>query len=244
MIRNYLLPTLTLLVLALGCSKDSIQSSEVQLDAPEAMSRTTINAFVLEQLNATNAAFEWSKANDQMLWSAIHHGREIAVIGYQPAGFENINDRIHEIDVTTAEWRNVREELIQLVRSETQKYFPNETITEEELLMKRPAEEDIPAFDILIKHPAIVTALRQRADVRYVEPMDYGYDEVNDRSDAGCDVSPSSNIPSADFTTVSPSAKVPWNFHLLNIPSAWGTSQGDNIGICVIDTGTSPNQSK
>ncbi|MEL6832756.1 MAG: S8 family serine peptidase [Bacteroidota bacterium] len=244
MIRNYLLPTLALVVLALGCSKDSIQSSEVQPNDPEVMSRTAINEYVLEQLKATNAAFEWSKANDHMLWSAISHGREIAVIGYQPAGFENINERIHEIDVTSGEWRSVRQELIQLVLSETQKYFPNENITEEDLLGGVPAEEDIPAFDILIKHPSIVTALRQRADVRYVEPMDYGYTEVNDRSGSGCDVSPSSNIPSADYTTVSPSGKVPWNFYLLNIPSAWSTSQGDNIGVCVIDTGTSPNQPK
>ena len=244
MIRNYLLPILALLVLAMGCSKDSIPTAEVQPNDPEPLSRTEINEFVLQELKATGEAFSWEKANDEMLWSAISHGQELAVIGYQPEGFENINERIHEIDVTEDEWRNVRRELIQLVLEETQKYFPDENITEKDLTMDVPAEEDIPAFDILIKHPAIVSALRQRADVRYVEPMGYTYTEVNDRSGSGCDVSPNYSIPSADFTTISPSAKVPWNFNLLNIPSAWNTSQGDNIGICVIDTGTSPNQSK
>ena len=145
MIRNYLLPILALLVLAMGCSKDSIPTAEVQPNDPEPLSRTEINEYVLQELNATGEAFSWEKANDEMLWSAISHGQEIAVIGYQPAGFEDINDRIHEIDVTEDEWRNVRQELIQLVLSETQKFFPEENITEEDLLMGIPAEEDIPA---------------------------------------------------------------------------------------------------
>ena len=244
MIRNYLLTSLALIIILAGCAKEDLPSSEVQLNHQDPLTRAQINEHVLEQLHATGKVFRWDNASDHMVWSAISHGREIAAIGYQPAGFENIEERIHEIDVTANEWRAVRQELIDLVLTETQKYFPEENITEEELLMKAAPEEDIPAFDILIKHPAIVTALRQRADVRYVEPMDYGLQEVSDRSDSGCDVSPNYSIPSSDYTTVSPSAKVPWNFYLLNIPSAWNTSQGDNIGVCIIDTGTSPNQPK
>lgn len=243
MIRNYLLPLAALFVLLAGCSKENLPVEEAQPQTLERLSRADINASVLEQLHASGV-YKWETANDQMLWSAISHGNEIAVIGYQPVGFTNIKDRIHEIDISQDEWRMVRQDLIDYVVSETKKYFPGEEITAEKLLMDQPVETHIPAFDILIKHPAIVTALRQRADVRYLEPMNYSFNEVADRSDSGCGVSPNYSIPSADYSTTSPSAKIPWNFHLMNIPSAWSTSQGDNIGVCLIDTGTSPDQPK
>ena len=243
MIRNYLLVCLSLVLVMASCTKEQGSDQEVQINTPERTSKENINAFVLSQLHEKNI-FKWETMEDEMLWSAMSHGNDIASIGYQPAGFTNMEERIHEIDITKGEWRTVRQDIIDLVLSETQRYFPEENMTAEKLLMGKPIEEVLPNFSILIKHPAIVTALRERADVRYVEPMNYSFNEVADRSDSGCDISPASNIPSADYTTTSPSAKIPWNFHLLNIPTAWNTSQGDNIGVCLIDTGTSPNQSK
>ncbi len=244
MIRNYLLPVIALAVIMLGCAKEDQPSSEVQLNSPDPINKAEIDEYVKAQLEATGKVFHWDQTTDQMLWSAISHANDRAFVGYQPADFENIEERIHEVDVTKPEWRTVRAEIVNLVLTETQKYFPDENITEEDLLMERPIEEHTPSFMILIKHPEIVTALRQRSDVRYVEPTDYSLEEIADRSGSGCDVNPNNNIPSADYTTVSPNAKVPWNFYLMNIPSAWNTSKGDNIGVCVIDTGTSPNQPK
>lgn len=241
--RKILIPFLVLILALAGCAKDALTEQAATLDAPERASKEAINNLVLAELQKNNL-FKWETLDDQTLWSAISHGNDMAVIGYQPAGFTDINDRMHELDITQPEWRTVREELISLVVTETQRYFPEENITAEKLLLGRPIEDVLPSFVILIKHPGIVTALRQRADVRYVEPMNYSFHEVADRSDSGCDVSPASNLPSADYTTTAPSAKIPWNFYLLNIPSAWNTSQGDDIGVCVIDTGTSPNQPK
>jgi len=244
MFRNYLiLPVLALLLVA-SCSRTQISSEgDITLATPERMSKAAINEFVLQQLQQ-KLVFKWETASVDLVWSAISWGNDIAAIGYQPAGFSNIEDKMHEIDITTPAWRNVRQDLIDFVLHETQKYFPNDNITEEKLLMGHPVEEVLPNFNILIKHPAIVEALRNRTDVRYVEPMNYTMEEVADRSDSGCDVTPNYNIPSADYTTTSPAVKIPWNFHLLNIPTAWSTSQGNNIGVCLIDTGTSPNQPK
>lgn len=244
MIRNYLhLLGFSLLLLGLGCSRETITNEDQQLPLPDRMSKADINAFAVAQLEEKKV-FKWESASTELIWSAISHGNDIAVIGYQPEGFTDIKTKIHELDITTSSWRNVRQELIDFVVTETQKHFPNEEITAEKLLMGQPIEEFIPAFDILIKHPAIVEALRLRTDVRYVEPMNYSAEEVADRSGSGCGNSPSNNIPSADYTNTSPGAKIPWNFYECNIPSAWNTSQGDNIGVCVIDTGTSASQSK
>ena len=135
--------------------------------------------------------------------------------------------------------RSVRDELMDLVLTETRKHFPAEDFALEDLLVVED-EKVIPAFYILVKHPDIVSLLRQRADVRYVEPMEYSMEEIANRSDSGCGVSGAGNIPAADYTTTSPSVKIPWNYYHMNIPAAWNNSQGDNIGVCLIDTGTSP----
>ena len=243
MIQKLYLPFLALVLFFTACSDEHATAPDQQPAPPERVSREAVNDQVLAELQKDNV-FKWETLDDHTLWSAISHGNEMAVIGYQPAGFANINERMHELDITQPEWRTVREDLIDLVVTETQRYFPDENITAAQLLLGRPVEDVLPSFIILIKHPAVVTALRARADVRYVEPMNYSFHEVADRSGSGCDVNPASNLPSADYTTITPAAKVPWNFYLLNIPSAWNTSQGDNIGVCVIDTGTSPNQPK
>ncbi len=243
MIRNYLLGALLVAALLTTCSRDTLTPDTQPAPAPERMGKEAINTFVLEQLQA-HKVFKWDMATSQLVWSAVSHGNDMAVIGYQPAGFTDIKYKMHEIDITRPEWRGVRESLVDFVVAETKRLLPNQNITEESLLMGYPIEATLPSFNVRILHPDIVEALRQRADVRYVEPTNYSMEEVNDRSDSGCGVTPNNNIPAADFTTTTPSVKIPWNYHLLNIPSAWNTSQGDNIGVCLIDTGTSPTQPK
>ncbi len=243
MYRNYLLLLLALSLTFVNCSRDELlDQEEPQTTNVDRLSKEAINEFVLEKLQNGNI-FDWEMASDEIVWSAISHGNEITAIGYQPEGFTNIEEKIHEIDIAEPEWRSVRDELIDLVLTETRKHFPNEDYTLEDLLVVED-EKVIPAFYILVKHPSIVSLLRQRADIRYVEPMEYSMEDVADRSGSGCDVNPDNSIPSSDYTTTSPSVKIPWNFYNMNIPTAWNTSQGDNIGVCVIDTGTSPNQPK
>lgn len=225
------------------CSRDGLLDQEAANPQPvERLSKEAINTFVLEKLES-EGQFKWEMAPDEIVWSAISHGHEITAVGYQPLGFTDIENKIHQIDIAEPEWRNVRDELMDLILTETQRLFPDENYELEDLLVLED-EKVIPAFYILVKHPAIFSMLRQRADVRYVEPMEYSMETVADRSDSGCGVSAASSIPTADYTTTSPSVKIPWNFYNMNIPQAWNTSQGDNIGVCVIDTGTSPNQPK
>ena len=92
--------------------------------------------------------------------------------------------------------------------------------------------------------------LRQLPDVRYAEPATYlpadgaiG-SQLRIESKLGCGNDPNNNIPSADFVTVSPAAKIPWNFYNMNIPQAWDISTGDNVTVAIIDTGISPDQDK
>jgi serine protease len=104
--------------------------------------------------------------------------------------------------------------------------------------------EDDPVLPILtlkLTDKTVLTKLRNLQNVRYLEPMDYWPNDVN-RSGSGCDAS-TYGLNSADWTTVTPNARVPWNFNNQNIPAAWSLSQGQGITIGVIDAGLSSSQS-
>lgn len=240
--RNYLL-VLGLLTLLVGaCSKDRLAEAPAATEnaSREVLSRQSINDYVLEQLREKEI-FRWDMADDHMLWSALTHGRYNAAIGYQPAGFKDIKDKIHLIDVQSDEWRQVRNRLVSFIVDETNRLFPGKSFTEADLITS-PEDGVLPLFDITLLHPDLVTALRQMPEVRYVEPLDYSAEGVELRSDSGCGYSPDNNIPSADFTNTTPNAKISWHQSQMNIPNAWTTSRGAGIGVCLIDTGTSPNQ--
>ena len=240
-LRHLYLLTGLALVLA-TCSRDTLDTHAPVQPAQERLSKAAINEFVLDKLQS-EGLFTWDMGDDHLVWSAISHGHHTVGIGYQPIGFTDIKDHIHEIDISESAWRNVREDLMTTILEETRRLLPDQEWELEDLLVG-PEEKTLPSFMIRIMHPDIVTSLRARADVRYVEPLDYSMEEVADRSDSGCGVSPNYSIPSADYTTTSPNVKIPWNYSYMNIPAAWNYSQGDNIGVCLIDTGTSPNQSK
>ncbi|MEM6877537.1 MAG: S8 family serine peptidase [Bacteroidota bacterium] len=227
-----------------SCQRDQIEDNSTEVTEAEGptLSKAEINAAVEDHLFSTNEVFDWNTANDEMVFSGMAHGGHEAALGYQPAGFENLDQHIHEIDVTEGAWLDTRNQLMALLIAATERHTGQE-LTEEDLLVA-PEDGVLPILEVKIFSQEILAELRGLPEVRYLEPSNYEPREVTLRSGAGCDISPNFSIPSADFTTVSPSAKVPWNFYNMNIPQAWTTSRGNNIGICIIDTGSSPNQSR
>lgn len=234
-------------VMGLGltaCQREQIEqnpSNTFEAVGPS-LSKAEINAAVEDHLFSTNEVFDWNESSNDMVFSAMAHSGYEAALGYQPAGFENLDQRIHEISVTEGEWLETRNRIMGMVLAATARHTGQE-LTEEEILVA-PEDGVLPILEVKILAPEILAELRGMPEVRYLEPSNYEPREVDLRSGSGCDVSPNFSIPSADFTTVSPSAKVPWNFYNMNIPQAWTTSRGNNIGICIIDTGSSPNQSR
>ena len=232
-----------LLLTFTACQREAIQEDITEFTPESAnMTKAEINAVVENHLQTTNTVFDWNDASTELVYSALAYGGHEAQLGYQPAGFEGIDERIHEIDVTSDSWRAVRDQLIQDLIEATERII-GQSLSEEELIVA-PEDGILPILEVKILHPQILAEFRTRPDVRYLEPATYEPAEVQIRSDAGCDVNPSFSIPSADFSTTSAGAKIPWNFNYMNIPQAWNTSVGNNIGIAIIDTGTSPNQNK
>ncbi|MEM7575313.1 MAG: S8 family serine peptidase [Bacteroidota bacterium] len=226
-----------------ACQREVLQEEVTEITPESAsMTKAEINAVVENHLQTTNTVFDWNTASTELVFSALAFGGHEAQLGYQPAGFERIDERIHEIDINSDTWQAVRNQLVEELIEATER-ITGQSLPEEELLVA-PEDGILPILEVKILHPQILAEFRTRPEVRYLEPATYEPAEVQLRSDAGCDVSPSYSIPGADFSTTSAGAKVPWNFDYMNIQQAWNTSKGNNIGLCIIDTGISPNQYK
>ncbi|MBB4079428.1 hypothetical protein GGR28_002048 [Lewinella aquimaris] len=235
-----ILTSLTLVCLFLtACEREDTPKTTA---TPTEYDRAELNALVEAHLQSTDKVFDWNQAPDEVVWSALSLSENEAVLGYQPAGFQDLDARIHEIDVNAGDWLQTRNELVSDLLAATERHT-GEAITETDLFVA-PEDGILPILDVKILHPEVLSEFRRRADVRYLEPSNYTAAEVQLRSGSGCSEAPADAIAAGDFTTVSPGAKVPWNYDYMNIQQAWTRTQGDNIGLCIIDSGTYPEQSE
>lgn len=234
--------SLLFLLLLVGCSPEQLDEAIEPAAVATILPKAEINRLVEAHLQATHTVYDWNESAGEVLFSALHHGDFRAAIGYRPPGVENVRERIHQIDLQQAAWQDARRRILDRLLDET-----------ERLTGERPAEKDLfvapedgvlPILEVYVRHAELVEILRQMPEVRYLEPTDYDPVIAREKSDSGCDVSPDYSIPTADYVSTAPGVKIPWNFYNMNIPQAWNISRGDNIGICIIDTGTSSSQPK
>ncbi len=238
MIRKILPLAVVSLVLALASCSDAERNYEeitIEQAQREPISAQQIRAKIGESIQQGNH-FTWKAVNTHTLWSAIVHGNNIATIGF--------GNTAQDFDRSkSSRASQMQEQLLELIAH----YEGKES---QEILIQ--ADPYLTLFDIRIEKQETIEALRKSAWVRYVEPADFRYFTGDDRkpgvgavatnSSSGCGYE-SETLASADFTTVSPNAKVPWAFTQHNIPNAWSFATGRGITIGIVDTGTSPNQS-
>ena len=236
--QRLLLPSLLLLFLT-ACQPDDLAPLLPVDEGTTPLSRTELNTLVATHLQTTDRVFDWNKADTRTVWSALALSDHQAVLGYQPAGFAGIDQRIHQIDVTAGEWLRTRNELVSDLLAATARHT-GQAVTENELFVA-PEDGVLPILEVRILHPAVLAEFRQRAEVRYLEPSNYTAAEIELRSGSGCGEAAASAVASADFTSRN-GGKVPWNYAYANIEQAWSRSQGEDIGICIIDSGTYPEQ--
>ncbi|MEL7160857.1 MAG: protease, partial [Bacteroidota bacterium] len=160
------------------------------------LTKGEINKIVEAHLFATNDVYDWNDASDHVVWSALELSKYEAALGYQPAGYRNINETIHEIDVTAGAWKTTRDELVADLLSATER-FTGEPITEEELFVA-PEDEVLPILEVKVLHPGVLAEFRERPEVRYLEPSNYSATDVDFRSGSGCSEASSSNFSSGD----------------------------------------------
>lgn len=235
--KNQLLGALLIIAVMFSCSKNE----DISPSSNDLLSRTALNQHIKSQTQNINV-FKWTEQPSNIIASALALSDGIAFVGYQPAGTLDLESTIHQVNLSSPEWLAAKQKVIDLLIATNNQYATKEVSSAEDLNIVHL--EHLPVMAVKVESTEMVEALRQAAEVRYVEPGSYQREEVSLRSGAGCGGEGTSYVPPADYTNTAPAARIPWSFYNMNIPQAWSTATGDNVTICIIDTGTSPNQPK
>jgi serine protease len=221
-------------LMIISCTKENVVEDSIIIEASQKDPLTIdqINSKIQESFN-TSSSFNWSQSSNHLLWSAINRGNSIASIGFG-------HDKNDFDKSKLSDSKEIENQIVAII----ERY---EGKSKEKFLVSSDAYLNL--IDVVIEKQETVIALRRTNLIRYFEPADYKYLETSgtveksasSSSSSGCGYE-SETLNSADYTTVTPNAKVPWAFYQHNIPSAWNFSTGKGITIGVVDTGVSPNQ--
>lgn len=220
-----------LLVLAASCSKEESAQQTIAISPlqKDPLTYEEVKAKIDASINSSGS-FNWKDASNHMLWSASVHGNHVITIGF---GITK-DDFDRSKSPSNAK---IQSDILALIMK-----YENKSI--DDVLLSSDVYLNL--IDVLIEKQETIIALRNSPFTRYVEPGDYKYfanpnSERSSVTSSGCGFD-AEVLSSADYTTVTPNAKVPWTFNQHNIPSAWNVSTGSGITIGIIDTGVSPNQ--
>jgi serine protease len=258
--KRILLNTLSALVLfTIGCQREAGKDkttiapdsnpNQVLVMNDNLIKPNDASALTKEQLDAKIEAlikgkkdFNWAWMDDHFFWSAVNSVKPIVAIGYKPTGVGDISNTIHEINIQDKNWKSTHDALIQFILTEYNILHANKPLTIRDIMV----EDDtvLPRIVVRMGDYDVLAKLRHLQNVRYMDVMDYGLTDA-ERSASGCSGTAATTIPAADMTTITPNARVPWNFTTMGIPTAWnmaGATNGAGITVGVIDAGLSNTQ--
>ncbi|GAK96983.1 hypothetical protein JCM19294_489 [Nonlabens tegetincola] len=200
-----------------GNNSDSSQQKEL-------LSPEQINKYVDQQLQETGDV-DWTNAPAQILWSAAVNGDMMLNIGYG-------TDDDYFAETKSNEINDLKNQILEIVADK-------ESLTEKEVLIDD--HDFFYQLEVSVTRIETIQALQNLQGIRYIDPIGYSYEMAGEqKSNSGCNQSPD-NINTADYTNISPGARMPWNFNIHNIDDAWNYSTGSGVTLAVIDTGLTPN---
>lgn len=216
-------------------NRDDLQNENLTIEnvQNDPLTGKQINAEINSTIKNTGY-FNWKNASDHLLWSAIFRGNRMVSIGFGSS--KDDFDRSLSPDN-----KNIEAEVLGLIKQ-------YEGVEQTRFLTS--SDQYLNQIDVIIEKQETITALRKMKTIRYVEPGDYHYFEIENSLNANAKSSGSSSgcgfestvLNAADYTTTAPNARVPWAFTKHNIPNAWSYSTGEGVTIGLIDTGVSPEQ--
>jgi len=187
---------------------------------------------VMDQIDKTietEGSFDWKNASDQLLWSATVHGSNLLTVGY---GDEGESFRYGD----SKRFNPIKDAILDVIQE-------NESLSKKDALIYE--DPLLNYMDVKVESIETIKELRKLYSIRYLEPDAFvlvNANQANSRSSSGCGFD-GDYIYGADYGTLSSGAKIPWNYYDHKINQAWSYSKGRGIGVGVIDTGLSPNQS-
>ncbi|KFF76150.1 serine protease [Chryseobacterium sp. P1-3] len=219
-----------------SCNREDLQgeSARIEMNQKDPLTARQINEKINQSIK-TNGAFNWSNESDHFIWSAVFRGNMMVSIGFGDSkdDFDRSKSPNNEA---------IESEILSVIKKYEEKDERNFLLLSDPYLNQ---------MDVVIGKEETITALRKMKTIRYLEPADYHYFEFEAQyntaakssgsGSSGCGFS-SSTLNTADYTSTTPGAKIPWAFTRHNIPDAWNYSTGTGVTIGLIDTGVSPEQ--
>lgn len=216
-----------------------VKPSVAPVPAGTPLSQSDLDKTVIGLLESRND-FHWEWVDLKTLWSALQYNDHSLAIGYKPADEGDISEKIHKVNVKSGAYKEVHDALIELILTELNKNSAQPITLQQILIEDDPV---LPIITIRLTDKNVLTQLYNLENVRYLEPLDYWPANAQRvSSTSGCSASTQA-LNAADYTTITPGARLPWNFNNHTIPSAWINSQGQGMTIGVIDAGISTSQS-
>ncbi|WP_347218758.1 S8 family serine peptidase [Chryseobacterium sp.] len=219
-----------------SCTQEDLRNENpnIEMSQKDALTAKQINDRINQAIK-NEGTFNWKNESDHFLWSSVFRGNRMVSIGFGSS--KDDFDRSQSPDN-----KNMEEEILNVIAksegSDVRRFLLN-------------SDKYLNQMDVTIEKEETITALRKMKTIRYVEPADYHYFEneakynTNAKSSgsgsSGCGFS-TATLSAVDYTSTTPTAKVPWAFTKHNIPDAWNYSTGAGVTIGLIDTGVSPNQ--
>ncbi len=212
------------------------KSQTVELPQEPLLSKDQLDNLVLSMLE-TKHDFRWQWVDIKTLCSAAQYDEKVMAIGYKPTGYGDITSTIHKINIQASEWKRTHDALIEFIVNGINKNLST-PITWNDIKVEDDAK--LPILTVHLTDVSVITELFNLENVRYIEPLGY-WPGSKDRSSSGCNASGTS-VNTADWTTIAPGCKLPWDYVNTNIPAAWDIAQGLGVTIGVIDAGISSSQ--
>ena len=230
-------------ILFFSCKKSTIEKETFDI-TDKTISRTEIDNFIKQEIY-NHHQFEWNKASDEMINSALNYSDHILSVGYTTGKIASFDKNISSININDAEWQKVRQQIINLILQSEQQL--NKQLTMADIMPWQ--EKVLPVIDVIVKNPATIKLLRNSKFVRYAEPLGYEPEDVfitsqrenlpDNASSSGCGSNTATLdlVQNMDYVNISPSSKQSWNYIYHNIPRAWSKSTGVGTKVFFIDTG-------
>lgn len=228
---------ITILLIGVSCQKreaDVVQQTFLQKRTPVDSVKGIIRESIVEK-----GSFEWKQLSASLLWAAIKNSGGVVSIGYQLKEVPFNEARIDLIQIGENSWREVSDDLLQMMLKSERELNPS--LTMDELIVWQ--EEVLPVLNVFLKNSKTVDLLLASDLVRYVEPMQYDTALLTEEHyrQSGC----SPNLPDLALTpglhygVITPFSKASWNYPDHGILDAWRFVSGKGIKVFLIDTGVS-----
>ncbi|MBL0343111.1 MAG: S8/S53 family peptidase [Bacteroidetes bacterium] len=215
-----------------------VKQNPTAIPQGDPVSRFDLDKLVIATLESRND-FQWEWLDLKTLWSALQYNNHALAIGYKPAGTGDISTKIHQVKVKEGAYKEVHDALLKFILEELNRDL-QQPVTLQDILIED--DQTLPIITIRLTNKNLLTKLYNLQNVRYLEPLDYWPADMQRVSSAsGCDASTQA-LTSADYTTITPGAILPWNYNNHTIPAAWNSARGQGITIGVIDAGISSSQ--